>query len=71
MDKTTIAKTKDHPDGWPFVLCKNPNFEMLQPPGVVFSVKGVAFSARGAFFNRKGFGIFSEGVTVVFMPINT
>ena len=23
-------------------VCKNPNFEMLRPPGVVFSVQGVA-----------------------------
>lgn len=30
-------------------MCKNPNFEMLRPPGVVFLVKGGSeFSQRGS-----------------------
>ena len=36
---------------------KNPNFEMLRPPG--------------SFLDRKGVGIFTEGVAWLFMPINT
>ena len=66
------TKKKNHTEwcGFSF-LCKYPNFEMLRPPGVVFSVKGGRFFCKGAVFSPRGVGIFTEGVTVVFMPINT
>ena len=46
-----------------FFVCKNPNFEMLRPPGVVFPVKGGRFFRKGgSFSNPEGVEIFAEGV---------
>ena len=40
---------------------KNPNFEMLRPPGGVFAPRGGAFSARGVAFRARGGWNFHRG----------